>query len=256
MKKKKYIYIFMFIIILLSSTLVQASQLIVENKEVDFDITPDKITEDSYFPLENLKEKFDIEVDTLQSNRYIIFYNNNFFIITVGSQQINTDNGKYNLKTTPIKINDHLLIPVEFLTRFMGLNIRVTDSKIPIGVEESELKSNIYINKTEFDKYDTLEIIIEVINSTDQDITLEFSSSKKYEILIKNRFGNTVYTWSKNKRFAQAFTELEIDAKDAQHFEEKINLSGFSEGVYYVEAIIESTNIKMNTGRRRFEIDD
>jgi len=256
MKNFSYLMLVLIIFVLIFQSPVSASQFFIDNQKIEFDITPNQISNNVYLPFDQLQEKFDMELEKLANDRFIIFYNDNFFLVSMEKTLVKTNKGNYNMEKAPLYINDHLLLPVEFLREFLNLQIRSKNMIIPDKHEAEEVKANIYIEKNNVDKDENLNLVIEIMNPQDHDITLKFNTSQRYEILIKNRYGSVIYTWSKKKIFAQVFTEVNIDAKNSVYFEEKIGMSQFQEGTYYIEAIIRGENIEIKTDQRKFELED
>ncbi len=56
----------------------------------------------------------------------------------------------------------------------------------------------------------TLEALIVVENTTDQALTLEFSSGQQFDFEIRSADGESVYRWSADKSFIAALTSLEL----------------------------------------------
>ncbi len=256
MKKYSYLMLVLIIFVLIFQSPVSASQFFIDDQKIEFDITPDQISNDIYLPFDQLQEKFNMELEKLANDRFIIFYNGNFFLVSMEKTLVKTNKGNYNMEKAPLYINNHILLPVEFLREFLNLQIRSRNMIIPDKNEAEEVKANIYIEKNNIDKNEKLNLVIEIMNPQDHDITLKFNTSQRYEILIKNRYGSVVYTWSKKKIFAQVFTEVDIDAKNSVYFEEKIDMFQFQEGTYYIEAIIKGENIELKTDQKRFKVED
>lgn len=68
---------------------------------------------------------------------------------------------------------------------------------------------------------DDMEIQLKLTNNSDQRQELRFSSSQKYEIVIKSLAGEEVYRYSFNKVFAQAIQSLAINPKESLVWKEK-----------------------------------
>jgi len=159
-------------------------------------------------------------------------------------------------------INQHFLVPVEFLEVFLNFTVRVQEGltmpdRIDRGDQNEEsLRFRVYLNDDEFDRYEQLRLRFEIMNTGRNDVNLRFNSAQKYNIYIKNRFGRVLYSWADSKIFSQAVQNIEIEGRDSLRFEEEIDLSQFREGRYYVEVEITADNYDFAKIEKEFEIDD
>ena len=253
--KKLLLSMTIVLVILIISSNIYASQKILKGGDIKLNIEPEKITLDTYIPSDQIREKIDIEIGNFGEDSVILLFKNNHYLISFKNGLVKSNKGNKKLDNYPLLVNGHILLPVEFLVEILDINI-IDKNRDKPDYEHDDVKTNIYINKTEYDEDDNMEVSIEIINRTDRTKYLEFSSAKMYDIYIKDTKGNIIYTWSKNKRFTQAFKEVKISANGIVNYEEKINLSDFDEGTYYIEATIETTDNKYNTGQKSFVIDD
>lgn len=256
-KTKQFSIIFFLTILLILSNTVLASTAAINEKNIEYEITPNTITKNSYIPLAEIIDELDIDLENLSNNRAIMTFQKYLYILTPNDNFVKSNNGNFYLDNPILKVNDHMLVPVEFLTDY--LDVRIITKKPDISKDdrkEQNIIANIFLEDNEYERYEDLELNIEIINLSNQEEVLEFISSQKYEIYIRNSQGDIIYTWSKNKSFTQAFQKMKLDPRDTKNYYEEINLRGFREGVYYVEAEILANNLKINTGIKRFFIED
>ena len=124
-----------------------------------------------------------------------------------------------------------------------------------IKMEENEvLNLELILSEKEYSVQDELELKIAVINNSDSERTLEFSSGHKYNIYIKDEAGNRLYSWAEDKAFIQAFQYIDIPADEAHYFAEKIELSQFDKGNYILEVELLSINYQFAEIKKEFEI--
>ncbi|MDQ0268774.1 BsuPI-related putative proteinase inhibitor [Cytobacillus purgationiresistens] len=87
---------------------------------------------------------------------------------------------------------------------------------------------------------DALEMDLVVENSSDQTVTLEFPTSQRYELVIRDENGEIVYDYSKGKSFLQVIQNLELQPKETKKWQEKWDYmkdgKRVSEGDYRIEA--------------------
>ena len=254
MNLKKILFsISILLVFLFISSNLYASQILIDSEDVQFNIRPDEIKMSTYISSNQIKDKInDLEIEKIGENLIIILQNNDHYVLVIKNRLVKSNKGNSKLTNPPIQINGHILLPVEFLVNYLDVNIIEENSKSS-EYDQNNIKTNIYINKSEYAD-ENMEVTIEIINNSNDKKELEFSSSKIYDIYIRNTNGNIIYTWSKNKMFSQAFKKIEIKANRSVHYKEKINLSEFEEGIYYIEAQIEPMNNNLNTEEKRFSI--
>lgn len=263
---KKTIKITFFIIILAALFSISVSaQVQVENQKIDFDLIPDEIRDDTYLPIEKLVDADLFDIDRVSSDRYIVLNNNNYYILESNKKLVKSNLRNRTLTHTPLVINQHFLVPVEFLDRFLGFNVRVSGGlTMPDRIDRDDesdqrfenLRFRVYLNDDDFDRNDDMRLNIEIMNTSRNDIDLRFNSAQKYNIYIKNRFGRVLYSWADSKIFSQAVQNIEIEGRDSLSFDEEIDLRQFREGRYYVEVEITADNYNFETIEKEFEIDD
>ncbi len=252
--------IFLTLLLILVSISASA-QIQVENKTIDFDLVPEQVSEDTYLPIEKLIDADLFEVDRVNENRYIVLKNNNYYILQSDRKLVRSNLRNRELDHTPIVINQHFLVPVEFLEDFLNFNVRVEKGltmpdRIDREDQQDNLRLRVYLNDDEFERQDELKLNIEIMNTGRDDIKLRFNSAQKYNIYIKNRFGRVLYSWADGKIFSQAVQNIEIEGRDSLSFEEEIELNQFREGSYYLEVEITADNYEFDPIEKEFEIDD
>lgn len=260
MKKIFKISILALLMIILFSAVVFA-EVSVNGINIDLDLTPDKITADTYLPLSEVVANDIVDIDKVNNHKFLVFYKNDYYMLESNIKAVKSNRGDRNLNHTPLKINGYFLVPVEFLDRFLNLNIESPgDLTMPYDINRDQsrddLRLRIYLNDDEFDRAEELEVKIEILNISRDDISLRFNSAQKYNIYIKNRSGRTLYSWADSKIFSQKVKNIEIKGKGSLSFEEEISLNQFREGRYYIEVEIVSDNYEFDRLEKEFEIED
>jgi len=258
-KITRIIYIVL-ISVLIFTTIVSA-EVLIENKKIDFDLSPDKIQEDSYIPLIELENNGLIAVDRVNSDKYFVLTEEGYYLLETNKKLVKSNRQNRVLKYSPLKINGHFLVPVEFLSRFLNFEIESYGNLISPGdrsIDESRdnLSLRVYLNDDEFYRNDDLRVSIEIMNTSRNDINLSFNSAHKYNIYVKNRFGRVLYSWADGKIFSQARQNIEIEGRDSLSYEEELNLRQFREGNYILEVEILAENYDFEKIEKTFEIDD
>jgi len=254
--------VFLTLLLMLFSISISA-QVQVENQTIDFDLVPDEITADTYLPIEKLVDQGLFDVDRVSSDRYIVLKNNNYYILENNRKLVRSNLRNRTLTNSPIIINQHFLVPVEFLEDFLNFNVRLEGGlTIPNRIDRDQndtrdnLSLRVYFNDDEFYRNDDLRVSIEIMNTSRNDINLRFNSAHKYNIYVKNRFGRVLYSWADGKIFSQARQNIEIEGRDSLSYEEELNLRQFREGNYILEVEILAENYDFEKIEKTFEIDD
>lgn len=261
MRKNIKIAILAVLLVMLFSTFVSA-EVVVNGKNIDLDLTPEEITADTYLPLAELVDKDLVDIDQVNADKFLVFYKNDYYLLESNLKEVKSNRGDRKLNYSPLKINDHFLVPVEFLDRFLNLNIDLSGGGLtmPDEYDRSQSRSNlrlrVYLNDDEFDRDEELELVIEVLNIDNNTQTLRFNSAHKYNIYVKNRFGRVLYSWADGKIFSQARQDIDIKGRDSLRFKEEINLRQFSEGTYTLEIEMLADNYDFDKIEKRFKIDD
>lgn len=260
MRKNIKIAVLALFVIVLFSSLVSA-EIRVNGKSIDLDLTPEEITADTYLPLSELIDNNIVDVDRVNADKFLVFYKNDYYLLESNVRAVKSNRGDRNLNYTPLKINGHFLVSVEFLDRFLNLDVvsrggLTMPNEIDRGQSRDDLRLRVYLNDDEFDRNEELEVIIEVLNINSNTQSLRFNSAHKYNIYVKNRFGRVLYSWADGKIFSQARQNIDIKGRDSLRFKEEINLRQFSEGIYTLEIEILADNYDFNKIEKSFEIDD
>mgnify|MGYP006280142305 FL=1 len=255
--KKQFLIVILLVITFIISNTALASMKVIHEEDIEYDISPDRITKDSYMPLNEISDELDIEFETLSNDRVIMMYDKYLYVMTADETFVKSNRGNFYLDNPILKINGHILLPVELLVDYLDVRIITRKPDYPEDdYKKRNIVANIFLEDDEYEEYEDLGVVIEIVNLSNQEQVLEFTSSQKYEIYIRNSRGNVIYTWSKNKSFTQAFQKVKLDPNDFKNYYEEIDLRGFREGVYYIEAVILANNFKINTGIKRFYIED
>lgn len=83
-----------------------------------------------------------------------------------------------------------------------------SNEKPEVNLEDIKVNADSYISG------DHAVFTIKLVNDSDQEIEVTFSSGQKYEIVVTDKEGEEVYRYSANKRFTQALETLTIPAKN------------------------------------------
>ena len=260
MKKNNKIIFLSLVLVLLFSSLVSA-EVLIENKRIDFDLTPAEISEDTYIPLNELEKNNLIGLDKINKEKYFVLTEEGYYLLESGKRIIKSNRRNRYLKYPPLELNDHFLVSVEFIIDFLNFDINKNGDLIyPDDSEKNNSKNNlrlrVYLNDDEFNRYEDLEVRIEIMNPNRNEINLRFNSAQKYNIYIKNRYGRILYSWADGKIFSQARQNIKIEGRDSLSFEEEIDLKQFREGKYFVEVEIVADNYDFVKIENSFEIDD
>jgi uncharacterized protein (DUF58 family) len=120
--------------------------------------------------------------------------------------------------------------------------------------EMDTLKSGFSIrlttDRTVYASGDAIEMILEVSNRTNKEITLNFRDAQRFDFVIRKN-GETLWLWSEGKMFAQVLGEKRLGPNESvaytARFAEKL-----APGTYTVEAMIVSTQSPLIAGSTIF----
>lgn len=246
--KKIFIGLLIFVVILSLQSIVLAENLKIKDYQINFNIEPKEINDNTYIPAEQLKNIDDFILQNINEIKYFIVYNNNFYMIEENSEKVKASTGDFTIKNYPIRINNNLLLSFELIKEIFGKDI--------ISSNNVASQLNLNIEKTIGQQNEKMHVDIEVINNSNQDLTLEFSSSQKYNILIKTKDNEVIYDWAQGKMFAQVFIEETIKAKGSINFKEEIDLSNLDNGIYYLEVFITAVDKDIKSNNIMFIIEN
>lgn len=102
------------------------------------------------------------------------------------------------------------------------------------------LPDELFLKVEALPRTDHMEMQLKLTNISDHRESLRFSSSQKYEIVIKSLDGKEVYRYSLNKSFAQGIQEMAINPLESIEWKEKWDYKNNGQrveaGDYQVEA--------------------
>src|SRR6056297_984268 len=120
---KRNIILFMFLILIFTNTTVLLADDVIKLKELDFDIKPEILSDETMIPIDQLEEELDLKVMRLFSDRFFIHRGNKHYIFKLGEREIKLRNKTGYLNKPPVEINGHILVPLEFITDVLGFRI-------------------------------------------------------------------------------------------------------------------------------------
>ncbi|MFO7815298.1 MAG: BsuPI-related putative proteinase inhibitor [Halanaerobiales bacterium] len=247
--RKLYLIIVVIIILISFNSMVLGADFKVGTHNIDFDITPHDLEDNSYIPIDQLKDMESFYFGEVNNDKYLIIYKNNFYMFTFDNNVVKSSEGNIQLEYNPLQINDHVLVPIEFVKIIfkdeIEMNAKTSNNKLELSLNMEENKIN---------KNDKLVLEINILNQTKEKITLEFSSSQKYNIIIKDQKGKIVYDWAENKMFTQAFERKEIKANSSLEFEEVLDLSKLKSGEYLIEVSIVAENYEIKSKTKKITL--
>jgi hypothetical protein len=153
-----------------------------------------------------------------------------------------------NICCEPIQINKHVLVPFELIEKIFGKkNSETNDINQKIDLK-------VILEQQNIEDKDILNVLIKINNLSNVEETLEFRTSQKYNILIKDKNNDSLYNWENGKMFTQAFTYNTIETKSSIEFIEKIDISHLETGTYSLVLILKSNNYDNKNKEVEFSI--
>jgi len=154
----------------------------------------------------------------------------------------------FNICCEPIQINNHVLVPFELIEKIFGKkNSETNDINQKIDLK-------VILEQQNIEDKDILNVLIKINNLSNVEETLEFRTSQKYNILIKDKNNDSLYNWENGKMFTQAFTYNTIETKSSIEFIEKIDISHLETGTYSLVLILKSNNYDNENKEVEFSI--
>jgi len=247
MKRKLILTLFLITALSLSS-ITFASALKVEDININFDIEPQKIANNSYIPIEQFKQLKNFSMYSIEENMFLIIYDSNYYAFSLNNREIKSSTGNFNICCDLIKINNHVLAPFQLIEKIFGKKLSNLN-----GINQT-LGLKVSLDQQIVEDKDTLDVLIKINNLSDEEKTLEFRTSQKYNILIKDKNNDILYNWEKGKMFTQAFTNSTIDGMSSIEFIEKIDISDLENGNYSLVLILKSNNYDIENKEVEFSI--
>ena len=246
--KRKLLITFFLIIVLSLSSVSFASTLQIEDININFDIEPKEINNNTYIPIEQFKQLKNFSMYSIEDNMLLIIYDSNYYAFSLNNREIKSSIGNFNICCEPLKINDHVLVPVQLIEKILGQRLSgLNDINQTIDLK-------VILKQQSIEDKDILNVLIKINNLSNEEKTLEFRTSQKYNILIKDKDNNVLYNWEKGKMFTQAFTYSEIEGMSSIEFIEKIDISDFENGNYSLVLILKSNNYDIEKKQVQFSI--
>ncbi|WP_445486647.1 BsuPI-related putative proteinase inhibitor [Niallia sp. 03133] len=120
-----------------------------------------------------------------------------------------------------------------------------------VGDAEAQTSNQLVLAIHAAARTDEAEIQLKLSNLDDRPKKLRFSSSQKYEIIIKSETEEEVYRYSLNKAFLQAIQEMTIKPHETYTWKENWNYiyngSRIEPGEYKIEAVLLPTQLDEST---------
>ena len=136
--KKFYLIIVIIIILISFNSMICGADLKIGNKNINFDISPNELNDNSYIPIKQLKNMDDFYYGKLTNDKHLIIYKNNFYMFTFDNNVVKSSKGNIQLENNCLQINDHVLIPFEFVKIIFKDKIIMNDKMNNKGKKNKE----------------------------------------------------------------------------------------------------------------------
>jgi hypothetical protein len=214
----------------------------IDLEEIEFDLTPSgEINQNTYLPLDQLQEQIPIEIIEISEERTLVYYRNGYYIIEIGEDTIETNSNNIKLKNEPLEINNHLLIPLEFVADCLNISLNLNPNlKRPRPITAKELETEIFLEENVVKNMGKVYLLLK--NKSNREQVLNFSSGQTYDFIIRNQYGSIVHKWSKGKFFTQAFNEVKLKPGESVLYDQKLKINKLKPGTYYIQGKIKAKN--------------
>jgi hypothetical protein len=88
---------------------------------------------------------------------------------------------------------------------------------------------------------DSLDVELRLVNRSQEVAVLEFTSGQRYDLLVVNGSGDTVWRWSDGRGFIQALGQERVAAGDALLYAERVP-APVEPGQYVVVGLLTASN--------------
>ena len=235
---KKQIIIFFVVIFLL---FVYNSQGMGNEIGIDygFEINTEEISDSTLVPLEQFREKADLEIYKLADGRFNLELEGREMLIKPGDKEARVNDIKIEMAAEPLEINDDLLISYDALELLFEEYDEEHMTEIKIHSPDVDLDKsgfNVFLDPVEGEIEDDsflAELIL--VNNSGRNQNLAFNTSQKYDLSLTDEDGNEVYRWSRDKSFLQAIQHLRLGVRETESWQTAIKIEDLSPGKYKLE---------------------
>lgn len=130
-----------------------------------------------------------------------------------------------------------LIVILSIFILLFGLNYVSAENE---DASEPKLQLEVNLNELIYQANEELKLLINLNNNSQERIQLNFSSAQIYEIVVKDWQNEVLYRWSEDKVFAQVLKDISLAPEEKKTYEDNIDLSQFTAGVYFLEVEIKS----------------
>ena len=240
MKKRILLVVLIFVFLLINSHCIYAN-VTIDSSDINFDISPQSINNESYLPLDEVEKLIDIKVYKISDKSRVIYYDNNHYILTDKSKKIIGKDKEY-LKNVPLVVNEKFLIPMEFVTKILKIDINKNSNDKNVEVPDNSVLFRLLLENNVLKRNSTNEILLLLVNNTDRKKIFKFSSGQKFEIVLKGKHDNVIYRWSRFLKFTQTQTSIKLVPGDSTSFEVNLRLININKGKYKLSAYLVDGN--------------
>jgi len=111
-------------------------------------------------------------------------------------------------------------------------------------VEESQLTVSLTTDETNYQAGQPIQLYLVLENEGPEPLTLEFSSSQRYDFEIRNAEDELVWRWSDEMGFAQMLGSETVEPGGELHYEEEITQT-LDSGSYRVIGYITARDVEL-----------
>ncbi len=256
---KKQIIIFFVVIFLL---FVYNSQGMGNEIGIDygFEINTEEISDSTLVPLEQFREKADLEIYKLADGRFNLELEGREMLIKPGDKEARVNDIKIEMAAEPLEINDDLLISYDALELLFEEYDEEHMTEIKIHSPDVDLDKsgfNVFLDPVEGEIEDDsflAELIL--VNNSGRNQNLAFNTSQKYDLEIKDEEGEVHWRWSEGKVFAQVLQRLRLEPGEKEVWEVEIEIADLDSGEYFLTGWMVSRRRNLSTAETKLIIKD
>jgi len=148
---------------------------------------------------------------------------------------------------------NNLFLPKENATR--------AESAVAIGnlmkVLDKQLNTSVLVKPTVKVNTDSIEMQIEIANTSDKLVTFTHSSGLKYDFVLTDSDGNELYKWSEGKAFTMMVTQSTLEPGKSIIYTEKLDGEKYKEikdKIAYLKAYVIGSSDTFNINSEGYQI--
>ncbi len=222
MKKATLLLLSSIFICLFTGLVFAAHDQYVNQLGVDFSLAPSSESQMDYLPLDPIAHFYGIYYNyDSHDNEINGRWDKNNFTLVLNSKVAELNKKREILNNPVVKINGHIMIPIEFLEKMLNINFRWNPSSSsaivikPIGSYSEVIDIFMMTNKNYYNFGQQVVVTMILKNTSSSRITVPFRTSQIFDARLSYQ-GREIWRYSKGKMFTTALSNLEFEPNESK----------------------------------------